>query len=562
MALLSARASLLFAVVSSACTVSPPAAMSMSVDSGDVADSGFDSGIVMQAPVWLTGHVELDVPLRRAMVRVHCVSGAIDGGATSDDAGAFAVEVGDAQFPCLVEVWAGQTLDGANELVLHGLAEGQSDVTVNPLSAAVLAAAFGEVPTQVFESFSKGPALDSARTYVQGQLFLGSLTTSSQLLTALERSAHSLNELLSWSAHGSPWQLTPAVPSFSWALPDTLVAPVVPVSNPMSAAKVELGHFLFFDQRLSGTGTFSCGSCHDPAKAFTDGRALAVGSTNEANTRSAQGLANVAFNPTLTWQDPRPRTLEEQMEVPLFGTHPVEMGVNDSNRFEVLERFRSDAVMMTRFAAAFPGQDNVLGWRKVIAAIAAFERTLLSGNSTYDRAIKGRGPALSASQTHGAQLFFNDAQCFRCHGNLNFSDVLTYAGGPAPELRFHNTGLFNLGGTGAFPSPNRGIFEFTAEPTDMGRFRAPSLRNIALTAPYMHDGSIATLEAVVDFYAAHGRDLTSGPNAGDGRANPFKDPIVDSISLTDQDKADLVAFLKTLTDDEFVSDPKFADPFR
>jgi cytochrome c peroxidase len=130
------------------------------------------------------------------------------------------------------------------------------------------------------------------------------------------------------------------------------------------------------------------------------------------------------------------------------------------------------------------------------------------------------------------------------------------------ELRFHNTGLFNIGGTGAFPERNRGIFEITGQAGDMGKFKAPTLRNIAVTAPYMHDGSLATLEDVLNFYGDHGRNITSGLNVGDGRANPHKSENVNNIKLSEQDKVDIIAFLRTLTDNEFLTNPKLSDPFK
>ena len=126
---------------------------------------------------------------------------------------------------------------------------------------------------------------------------------------------------------------------------------------------------------------------------------------------------------------------------------------------------------------------------------------------------------------------------------------------------FHNTGLYNVGGTGAFPAPNRGVFEITGRPQDMGRFKAPTLRNVALTGPYMHDGTIPTLEAAVDHYAAGGRNITEGPLAGDGRVNPYKDPLLAAIRLSPAERADIVAFLKTLTDRTLIGDRRFADPF-
>ena len=136
-----------------------------------------------------------------------------------------------------------------------------------------------------------------------------------------------------------------------------------------------------------------------------------------------------------------------------------------------------------------------------------------------------------------------------------------HAGSRIVETPFSNTGLYNVGGTGAFPEPNRGVFELTAQAADMGRFRAASLRNVEVTAPYMHDGTLATLEDVLRFYAAGGRNIDSGPNAGDGRANPFKSDLVTRIDLSEQEQADIVAFLRTLTDHDFLTDPRHADPF-
>jgi len=129
------------------------------------------------------------------------------------------------------------------------------------------------------------------------------------------------------------------------------------------------------------------------------------------------------------------------------------------------------------------------------------------------------------------------------------------------DTLFHNTGLYNIGGTGAFPEPNRGVYELTGNDRDMGAFRAPSLRNVAVTAPYMHDGSVASLAEVLRIYAAGGRNILSGPHAGDGRANPYKNDFINQISLDAREQADIIAFLGTLTDHELLTDPRFSDPF-
>lgn len=354
---------------------------------------------------------------------------------------------------------------------------------------------------------------------------------------------------------------TPAAQEWAWNLPQFFPTPRVPATNRMTQAKVTLGRYLFYEPRLSGNGSQSCGSCHMQSKAFTDGLAVAIGSTGDHTLRSSMPLANVGYNTTLTWANPSLVRLERQMLVPLFGTNPVEMGVNDRNKATVLARIRTDAAYRKRFATAFPGQKQPVTWTNVVKAISAFQRTMISGDSTYDRYLAGKA-TLTASQTRGKDLFFGEkAECHHCHGSFNLNDQVDYAGKTPVRPLFHNTGLYNIGGTGAFPEGNRGVFELTATATDMGAFRAQSLRNIAVTAPYMHDGSIATLQEVVDFYAAGGRDITVGPNAGDGRANPYKSGLTAGIDLTPQDKADLVAFLKTFTDQRFLTNAKLSDPF-
>jgi cytochrome c peroxidase len=348
---------------------------------------------------------------------------------------------------------------------------------------------------------------------------------------------------------------------WTWSLPAGMPVPRVPESNPMSSAKVELGRYLFYDVRLSGNGTQSCASCHQQDKAFTDGLARSVGSTGEQHPRSAQPIVNVAYHPTLTWANPSLLTLEKQMEVPLFSEDPVEMGVNDGNKAEVLSRLASDPLYPSMFASAFGQASNPIQWDNIIKAIAAFQRSIISAGSRYDAFIAGTG-TLTAQEQRGMQLFFGEkAECFHCHSGPNFNDQFVHATTRVLETPFHNTGLYNLDGAGAYPYPNRGVFELTGKASDMGMFRAQSLRNVELTAPYMHDGSIATLEDVLNFYAAGGRNITSGPYAGDGRRNPLKSDLVSRIDLNEQEKADIVAFLKTLTDHDLRTNPQYSDPF-
>ena len=350
--------------------------------------------------------------------------------------------------------------------------------------------------------------------------------------------------------------------SWAWTLPNGFPVAAVPADNPMSAAKVDLGRFLFYDKRLSGNGTQACSGCHFQDKAFTDGFAVSRGSTGEFTVRNAQALGNVAYSPTLTWANPSLLTLERQMEVPLFGENPVEMGINDGNKAAVLKGLADAALYPPKFAAAFPAQADPFTWGNVIKAIAAFERSLISGNSKYDQASAGK-VLFTAEEQRGKDLFFGDkGGCTQCHKGFNFNDQVVDADTQVIPKPFHNIGLYNVGGTGAYPEPNRGVMELSGLYQDMGAFRAPSLRNVAVTAPYMHDGSIATLEEVIDVIAAGGRNVTTGVNAGDGRLNPYKSKLVVALPLSAQDKTDLIAFLKTLTDHEFLGNPLQSDPFK
>ncbi|RHX84456.1 MbnH family di-heme enzyme [Leptospira stimsonii] len=354
--------------------------------------------------------------------------------------------------------------------------------------------------------------------------------------------------------------------SYVWNLPNGFPVPLVPASNPMTQEKVDLGRFLFFDKRLSGNQTQSCGSCHKQANAYTDGLVTAVGSTGNVHPRNSQGIINVAYNLRQTWVNPNLRNLEDQMLVPIFGEHPVELGLANKEN-EMLERLRSDNRYQTMFANAFPGGDP-FSTSNVVKAIASFERTLISGRSPYDKYLyDGDISALGnstqrASILRGAQIFSSEkGECFHCHGGFNFSTTSVHVGTVTEEVSFHNNGLYNIGGNGSYPTGNQGLFEFTGLASDKGKFRAPSIRNVELTAPYMHDGSIDTLENVVEHYNNGGRNITTGPNAGDGRINPNKNNFVFAIGLTAGEKTDLVNFLKSLTDTEFVTNAKNSDPF-
>ena len=357
-------------------------------------------------------------------------------------------------------------------------------------------------------------------------------------------------------------QAAPPPPAaYEWRLPPGFPVPSVPLDNPMTSAKVELGRRLFYDRALSGNGTYACSSCHRQELAFTDGRPRAVGSTGEVHPRSALSLANVAYGATLTWADPRLTRLEDQARIPMLNEHPVELGLS-GREDEVLRRLRADPETARMFSAAFPEVPEPVSLLNVTRAIASFERTLFSGDSPYDRLVyRDDSGTLSESARRGMRLFFSERlNCSRCHGGFTFSGPVAFEGARPIPPTFHNNGLYNLGSDGAYPGDNPGLFGTTGRKEDMGRFRAPTLRNVELTAPYMHDGSIATLPEVIDHYARGGRLVPDGPLAGDGRDSPRKSELIRGFDLDARGKADLVQFLNSLTDRAFVTDPRFAAP--
>jgi cytochrome c peroxidase len=274
-------------------------------------------------------------------------------------------------------------------------------------------------------------------------------------------------------------------------------------------------------------------------------------------------LGNVAYLPVLTWMNPQLTSLEIQTLIPLFGEHPVEMGMAGHEE-ELWSRLKSDQTYVNLFTAAFPteatrGDEQLYSLSTLTKAIAAFQRTLLSFNSPYDRYKYGTEPtAISNSAKRGETLFFGEKmECYHCHGGLNFTDNVVHERMPFPELGFHNTGLYNEDGRGAYPSENPGIIELTAEPRDQGKFRTPSLRNVGVTGPYMHDGSISTLKDVIrSHYAVKGRGATSN-----GKPNPLRSELIIGFAIDEAELSDLIAFLHTLTDEEFLADKRFANPW-
>lgn len=324
---------------------------------------------------------------------------------------------------------------------------------------------------------------------------------------------------------------------YAWRLPPGFPPPAVPADNPMSGAKVALGCRLFFETRLSTTHDYACASCHRPDLAFTDARALAVGAKGDILQRGAMTLTNVAYNPAFTWASDSVVTLERQMEQPLFNEHPLEMGLKRDDD-ALLQWLAQHDGYAAAFRDSFPQQAEPITVPNVVKAIAAFERTLLSGRSAFDRYVYDDDrAAFSEGARRGMRLFYSDRSgCARCHFGLNFSGPIVHRGNPKQAALFANNGSAG--------KSDDGLLSVTQKEQDRGRFRVPTLRNVALTAPYMHDGRFATLEEVVEHYSAGGKHAA---------ASGAVDSQIRLLDLTAAEKRDLVEFLRNLTDTQFAA---------
>lgn len=320
----------------------------------------------------------------------------------------------------------------------------------------------------------------------------------------------------------------------------------------MTQEKVDLGRHLFYDTRLSGNQTQSCATCHKQELAFTDGLARAVGSTGEVHPRGSMSLTNVAYFSALAWGDPNLHSLEEQQRGPLFGAAPVEMGMG-GREDELLDRLRASSVYPAMFAAAFPEDDDPFTIARILDAIASFERTMVSFQSPYDRRVLWRDRGRVPQEVRlGEELYFSDRMgCVECHDAPLFTNSVAYAGRARVIREFFNTGLYDVDGRGSYPEPNTGTHAISGRVADMGAFRAPTLRNIAVTGPYMHDGSIETLDEVLrDHYQLGGRNRSA-----------LTSPLMVRFGLSSHERAAVIAFLETLTDEVFLTDPSLSDPW-
>ncbi len=285
----------------------------------------------------------------------------------------------------------------------------------------------------------------------------------------------------------------------------------IPEANPLTAEKVALGGRLFSDPILSADQTIACSSCHDPERAFTDDRPKAVGVFGRVGSRRVPKLVNRGYGRSFFW-DGRIPSLEEQVLQPVVNSLEMDLSLAEAET-----RLRADAGYAAEFMAVFGQAPD----RNVLAmALASYVRTILSGDSRYDRYIAGAAGALNEQERLGLEVFRTKGNCVTCHLGPNLTDE-----------RFHNTGIGYE--DGRFVDDGR--FSVTGRPRDRGAFKTPTLRDVALTAPYMHDGSLQTLQRVIEDY-----------DRG-GTPNPYLDPEIRKLNLSDAEKDSLEAFLRTLT---------------
>jgi cytochrome c peroxidase len=287
----------------------------------------------------------------------------------------------------------------------------------------------------------------------------------------------------------------------------------VPEDNPLTEEKVRLGKRLYFDRNLSVDGTLSCASCHVPEKGFADPNQFSLGVRGQKGNRQAPTIINRAFSRAQFW-DGRAASLEEQALGPI--TNPIEMG--NPNIDVVLARLKKETSYLEAFQRAFPN-DRAISKENLARAISSFERTIMSGNSPFDRYIEGDRKAMSEAAVRGYQLYLSKANCASCHVSFNFTDET-----------YHNLGVGMI-----VKKPDVGRYALSKLEGHQGAFKTPTLREIANTAPYMSDGSLKTLEEVVDYY-----DRGAQPNR-------WLSPKIKPLGLTAEEKKDLVEFLKALS---------------
>ncbi len=333
-------------------------------------------------------------------------------------------------------------------------------------------------------------------------------------------------------------------------------------NKPMSQTNTSIetfGRYLFFDTHLSINHTKSCGSCHAPQLAFTDGYRRSVSPLGENLLHNSPSLLNTYDYLFYDWANPTATSYIQQMQRPLYNHQPIELGL-DQHWDEVTAYITSDSTYASLYSLSFPKEHTSITKPQLEFAISAYLKSLKSQNSAYDQYMKGDKEAMSHSAIAGLQLFAsNKLACVQCHKPPSFT--LASSSKNLNEV-YINIGLYKMNTTNEYPENDAGLFHYTHNKNDDGKFKIPSLRNVAITSPYMHDGSMITLNEIIDLYASGGRNIEKGKLKGDGRAHKNKHSLIHGFEITKEEKIDLINFLIALTDTSYLSNEHFLNPFR
>lgn len=327
--------------------------------------------------------------------------------------------------------------------------------------------------------------------------------------------------------------------------------------HPEDISLADLGHRLFFDTRLSYNNTKSCASCHDPKFAFTDGYRRSITASGDRVMHNAPSLVNVSQYSFFDWANPSVTTLLKQSDRPMLSVTPVELGMR-GNEDQILHRLQRDSIYAHGFPALFSTVEPI-SIQNIKKALEAYVLSIRSTSSPYDRFVGGDSRALTPEAKKGMILFFSSTlKCATCHPPPYFT---TAAITKNPDSIYFNTGLYNVLNRGLYPSEDNGIRQVTRRTEDDGKFKTPGLRNIELTGPYTHDGSVNSLDEMIDIYKRGGRLIENGPFKGDGKLNPDKHKNITGFPLSAEEKKQLIMFLVSLTDSSVLVNPKFQNPF-
>jgi cytochrome c peroxidase len=315
--------------------------------------------------------------------------------------------------------------------------------------------------------------------------------------------------------------------------------------------QVELGRYLFYENKLSVNNTKSCASCHSQQFAFTDGYRKSITALGENVLHNAPTLANIQQYKYFDWANPNSTTLQKQIKRPLYSEHPVELGLN--LHYPQLKHYLENSSRYVQlFKQAFPNDTTLFTLPQIETSIIAFVNTIKSYNTPFDKQI------MSESAKKGYQLFSsNKLKCATCHTPPQFTIAALSTN---VDSVYTNIGLYNVGNKNSYPVSDAGLFAVTQKKEDDGKFKIPTLRNVMLTQPYMHDGSMATIDEVIDMYARGGRDVNYGENKGDGKYNTNKSHLINGFALSVEERKNLIDFLHALTDTSILINPNFSNP--